>query len=146
MWERLRNWCATVEAALGLAAPKQTPTGPATFLRVCYDLSESGLPAACCRRFDLVVAPAIWHNRCDLLLSLERLLLTACARGEVTAELLVIAPREDARVRALLASRSGVSSITERAGLTVRLIDSVHGEAVEGCHPTSNGDSRGERK
>lgn len=146
MWERFRDWCAAAEAAFGLAPPTPSPSCSSPCLRVCFNLSETGLSVAGCRGFDLVVAPAVWHRRCDLLLSLERLLLTVCSRRAVTAELVVIAPCDDGRVRALLAARHAASCSTQRGALTVRLIDSIHDEAVEGDHPTSNGDSRGERK
>lgn len=103
------DWFERVLAGEGGARGQGMKAGTGWLLRVCFDGrgGEAGGPPA--GAFDLIVAPATWHRRGDLLLLLCQLLGRCGAGAAGTVELLVLHDGSDQRLSqtcaALLARR-----------------------------------------
>ena len=94
------------------AAANGAPVG---LLRICFDASTEGEVEADARRYDLVIVPAVWHRRSELLASVAALLRQSGRRHGVTVELLVAHDEADRRLAtqcdALIAGSGGRSEL-----------------------------------
>ena len=96
-------WMSWLERMLsgggGLSASSNMASGVAAEpLRICFDASTEGAVEAESRRFDLVIVPAVWHRRSELLASVAALLRQSGRRYGVRVELLVAHDAADVRL------------------------------------------------
>jgi len=92
-WERILNG--------GEGAPEggAAPDGRAApLLRVCFDASSEDGVEAVAADFDLVIVPAAWHRRLELLAAVAAMLRQSGRRHGVRVELMVAHDTADLRL------------------------------------------------
>ena len=67
-------------------------------LRICFDATTEGAVEADAGGYDLVIVPAVWHRRSELLASVAALLRQSGRRHRVTVELSVAHDEADRRL------------------------------------------------
>jgi nucleotide-binding universal stress UspA family protein len=67
-------------------------------LRICFDASTEGAVEADAGGYDLVIVPAVWHRRSELLASVAALLRLSARRHRLTVELSVAYDEADRRL------------------------------------------------
>lgn len=95
-WERVLSGGAeapeSVVALEGRAAP---------LLRVCFDASSEDGVEAVAAGFDLVIVPAAWHRRLELLAAVAALLRQSGRRHGIQVEMMVAHDSADLRLATL---------------------------------------------